>query len=227
MCDGCRRSRKVDGMRDTIGCDDVCGILAKIADDMERNKDYLTELDSAIGDGDHGVTMTRGFRAVKDALSEWKGEDIGTVLVKAGMTLSNAAGSTIGAFVAMAFTKAGKQVAGKRQISLAELSAMAHAAEDSIRERGKAKPGDKTMLDTIVPAVKALDESIGNGASLMEALENVRQAAERGMISTRGMKAAAGRARWIADRTIGHQDPGATSSYLMIKSAVEYLLQAS
>lgn len=209
--------------KDTITLDDVLGILARMADDMDSNRDYLIELDSAIGDGDHGVTMTRGFRAVKNALPEWKGEDIGTVLAKAGTTFNGAAGSTIGAFMAIAFVGAGKEALGKREIGLGDLVKMAHAAEARIRERGKAKPGDKTMLDAIVPATRALDESMENRASLLQALENARQAAEQGMISTRDMKAAMGRARWIADRTIGHQDPGATSSYLMLKSAVDYL----
>lgn len=210
-------------MREAITSDDVVAILEKMAADMEASKDYLTELDAAMGDGDQGVTMTIGFRAIKEKLPELKGKDIGTILIQSGLTFNRTAASTIGALLATAFGRAGREVRDRSVISLPELVAMAKAAQAGLYERGKAEVGDKTLMDTVVPLVRALEEAYNKGASMPEALKLSLAAAEEGMRSTIPLKAKLGRAAWIAERSVGNQDPGATSFYLMWKSAVEYL----
>jgi len=210
-------------VRETITADDVIAILEKMAADMEGAKDYLTELDAAMGDGDQGVTMTIGFRAIKDKLPGLKGKDIGTILIQSGLTFNRTAASTIGALLATAFGRAGREAREREAIGLAELVTMCKAAETGLRERGGADVGDKTLMDTVVPLVRTLEKAQAEGASLPEALGLSLAAAEEGMKSTIPLKAKLGRAAWIPERSVGHQDPGATSFYLMWKSAVEYL----
>jgi phosphoenolpyruvate---glycerone phosphotransferase subunit DhaL len=210
-------------MRNAITNDDVIAILEKTATVMEAQKDYLCELDGAIGDGDQGVTMTIGFGAIRAVLGDLKGQDIGTILTKSGMAFNGKAASTIGVLFLTACLRAGREVKGLTQIGLAELAKMAEAAAAGIRERGKAEVGDKTLLDALVPAALALKTAAAEGHSLPEALVRSLAAAESGMQGTIPLRSKVGRASWIADRSVGHQDPGATSFYLMWKSAVEYL----
>jgi len=211
-------------MRDKITASDVIAILNKMAADMEAAKDYLTELDSAMGDGDQGVTMTIGFRAIKAKLPELEGKDIGTVLIQSGLTFNRTAASTIGALLATAFGRAGREARDKQEIGLPELVAMAKAAQAGLYERGRAEVGDKTLMDTVVPLVTALEKAYNEGAALPDALLRSLAAAEEGMKSTIPLRAKAGRAAWIADRSVGNQDPGATSFYLMWKSFVDYVI---
>jgi len=210
-------------MRASITADDFIAILAKMADDMEAAKDYLTELDAAVGDGDQGVTMTIGFRAIREALPGLRGQDVGTIVAKSGMAFNGKAASTIGALIATGCVRAGREVRGRKEVGLAELAQMAEAAEAGIRERGKAEVGDKTVLDMLVPLARALRAAADEGLPLEEALKRSLAAAEEGMKSTIPLKSRIGRASWLADRTVGHQDPGATSFYLMWKSLVEYV----
>jgi dihydroxyacetone kinase-like protein len=210
-------------VRDKITSDDVIAILQKMAGEMEGAKDYLTELDSAMGDGDQGVTMTIGFRAIKSKLPELEGKDIGTILIQSGLTFNRTAASTIGALLATAFGRAGREVREKTEIGLPELVAMTKAAQVGLYERGKAEVGDKTLMDTVVPLVAALQKAYDEGATLPDALLRSLAAAEEGMKSTIPMRAKMGRASWIADRSVGNQDPGATSFYLMWKSFVDYV----
>jgi dihydroxyacetone kinase-like protein len=209
--------------KQTITADDFLAILAKMADDLEAARDYLNELD-AIGDGDQGVTMTIGFRAVRDALPGLKGQDVGTIVTRTGLTFNGKAASTIGALFATACMRAGREAKGLTEIGLPDLTRMVAAAEAGIRERGKAQPGDKTVLDMLGPLVSSLQESVAGGVPLEEALARSVAAAEAGVQATIPMKSKIGRASWLADRTVGHQDPGATSFYLIWKSAVESLI---
>lgn len=210
-------------MRTTITRGDLLAILRKMAADMEGQKDFLCQLDAAMGDGDQGITMAIGFRAVSAGLEAVKDQDIGTIVTKCGLTFNNAAASTIGALFATACMRAGREVKGKQEIGLTELAAMAGAAFTGIQERGKAQLGDKTVLDALAPAANALRSAADAGLPLTEALQKALAAAEAGLKSTIPMKSKIGRASWIADRTVGHQDPGATSFCLMFKSAVESL----
>jgi phosphoenolpyruvate---glycerone phosphotransferase subunit DhaL len=210
-------------MRAKITHADVIATLQKMATDMEGQKDYLCQLDGAMGDGDQGITMAIGFRAIASGLEALKGQDIGTIITKSGLTFNGAAASTIGALFATACMRAGREVKGKEEIGLADLAKMFEAAFAGIQERGKAQVGDKTILDALAPAAKALRVAADSARPLPEALHTALAAAEEGMNATIPMKSRIGRASWIADRTIGHQDPGATSFYLMLKSAVGHL----
>ncbi|MFA5027655.1 MAG: dihydroxyacetone kinase subunit DhaL [Candidatus Methylomirabilota bacterium] len=210
-------------MRTAITSADLLAILEKIAAEMETQKDYLCALDGAMGDGDQGVTMAIGFRAVKAGLPALAGQDIGGILLKSGMTFNGTAASTIGALLATACMRAAREGKGRQEIGLAELAAMLEAAAAGIQERGKAAVGDKTVLDALVPTARALRDAAAAEAPLPDALRRSLAAAEAGVAATVPLKSRMGRAAWIAERSVGHQDPGATSFYLMWKAAVEYL----
>lgn len=210
-------------MRTTITSADALAILAKMATDMEAQKDYLCELDGAMGDGDQGVTMAIGFGAIRKVLDSLKEQDIGTIVTKSGLTFNGTAASTIGALLATACMRAGREAKGKHEIVLADVAKMLEAAQIGIQERGKAQVGDKTVLDALAPTVAALQAAVDAGTPLPEALQQSLAVAEAGLKATIPMKSRIGRASWIAERSVGHQDPGATSFYLMWKSAVEYV----
>jgi len=210
-------------MRTSITSDDCLAIFRKMADDLEAAKDQLNELDAAVGDGDQGVTMTIGFRAVREALPGLRGQDVGTIVSRVGMAFNGKAASTIGALFATGCMRAGKEARGKQEVNLAELARMVEAALAGIKERGKAEVGDKTVLETLVPLSEALSAAAAEGLPLDAALRRSLAAAEEGMKSTIPLRSKIGRASWLADRTVGHQDPGATSFYLMWKSTVDYL----
>jgi len=210
-------------MRTTITSEDWLAIFEKMADDLEAAKDSLNELDAAVGDGDQGVTMTIGFRAIRDALPGLRGQDVGTVVSRVGLAFNGKAASTIGALFATGCLRAGKEVRGKQEGDLSDLARMVEAALAGIQERGKAEIGDKTVLETLVPLSRELSAAAVEGLPFNEALCRSLVAAEEGMKSTIPLKSKIGRALWLADRTVGHQDPGATSFYLMWKSTVDYL----
>ena len=210
-------------MRTTITSAELLALLQQMATDLIAQKDYLCELDGAMGDGDQGVTMAIGFGAIQAALPALAGQDIGTILTTSGLAFNGTAASTIGALLATACLRAGKEVKGKTEIGLADLAAMAEAAAAGIQERGKAQRGDKTVLDALLPAATALRAAATAGAGIEAALQAALAAAEAGVQATIPLKAQVGRAAWIAERSVGHQDPGATSFTLMLKSAVEYL----
>jgi len=213
-------------MRTTITTTDLLALLHKMAIDMAAHKDYLCELDGAMGDGDQGVTMAIGFGAIAAALPALADQDIGTILTKSGLAFNGTAASTIGALFATACLRAGRVVKGKQEIGVADLAAMAEAAAAGIQERGKAQRGDKTVLDALLSAATALRAAATAGAGIEAALQAALVAAKAGVQATIPLKARVGRAAWIAERSVGHQDPGATSFYLMLKSAVEYLAGA-
>jgi phosphoenolpyruvate---glycerone phosphotransferase subunit DhaL len=214
-------------MRTSISSADVLAILKKMADDLEAAKDLLCQLDAAVGDGDQGVTMAIGFRAVRNGLDALQGQDIGTIITKSGLTFNGTAASTIGALLATACMRAGREAKGRQEIGLAELAKMAEAAQAGIQERGKAQVGDKTVLDMLAPTIQALRAAADQGTSLEDALRQSLAAAEEGVKATIPLKSKIGRASWLADRTVGHQDPGATSFFLMWKAIVEFLTGSS
>jgi dihydroxyacetone kinase-like protein len=208
----------------TLSAARVAALLTAMAADLIAAKDRLNELDSAAGDGDLGISVSRGFDAVRKSLAE-PGDDIGKMLIAAGMQFNEAAGSTIGALMSSALMRAGREARGMAQIGLSEVVRISAAAEQGIRDRGKAEPGNKTMLDAIVPANAALAEAQAEGLDLPEALARALVAAEQGMLATKEMVPTFGRARWLPERARGHQDPGATAVYLMLKSLVEHVGQ--
>lgn len=196
--------------------------ISKINQTIHDNKDFLTDLDREIGDADHGVNMSRGFQSVMEKINP-EDEDVGAVLKKTGMTLLSTVGGASGPLYGTAYMEAGKVVAGKTEVSAEDFGAMLNAAIEGIQKRGKAVKGEKTMLDSLLPAYEKYQEKVAGGASLVEALEEAVKAAEEGVEFTKTIRATKGRASYLGDRSIGHQDPGATSATLTLKTILEYL----
>jgi dihydroxyacetone kinase-like protein len=192
--------------------------LENMCDAIENEKEYLSELDGAIGDGDHGVNMAKCFRQVKKKLTESKAEDIGALFKEVGMVVLNSVGGAMGALYGTFFLKLSQESTGKSELSLNDLVRMLQAGEKGILDIGKAVPGDKTLIDTLAPAVRAIESAEKEGKPLPQALADFEAAAQKGMTSTRNMRAKIGRASRLGDRTIGHQDAGATSCYFILRS---------
>ena len=189
------------------------------ADVITENKEYLTELDSAIGDADHGINMDRGFQAVLAKLPAFANQDIGSIAKNIGMVLISTVGGASGPLYGTFFIQIGKETAGKLELTLNDWTAALESAVNGVMLRGKANPGDKTMLDSLIPALNALKECSARGDSLADALSASEKAAEQGMLSTIPLVAKKGRASYLGERSAGTQDPGATSSYLLLKAA--------
>lgn len=192
--------------------------LESICDTMEREKDYLSELDGAIGDGDHGVNMAKCFKEVRNKLPASHGKDIGTILKNTGTVVLNSVGGAMGALYGTLFLRLAQEAAGKMEIGLADITNMFKVAERGILELGKAKVGDKTLVDTLNPAIRALEKAEEEEKPLSEALSDFEKAAKKGMEFTRDLIARVGRSSRLGERTIGHQDAGATSCYFIIRA---------
>jgi len=205
-------------MADTISTPRMLKALEAMCDTIEAEKEYLSELDGAIGDGDHGVNMAKCFREVKKKLAASTAADMNTLFNDVGMVVLNSVGGAMGALYGTFFLKMAQESAGKAELELSDLVCMFQTAEQGILDIGKASPGDKTLLDTLAPAVRALEQSVKDGSCLSEAMANFEQAAQKGMESTTGMLAKMGRASRLGERTIGHQDAGATSCYFILRS---------
>ncbi len=195
-------------------------LLLETSDVIIENKDYLTELDSAIGDGDHGINMARGFKKLKDKINTDNYEQRSELFKATAMTLISNVGGASGPLYGTAFLNI-SSVISEEKLDIDDLIEIAEEAIAGIQKRGKAEAGEKTMLDTIIPAAKSLEQSKINNDNLVTALKKCLKAAEEGMKSTIEMQASKGRASYLGKRSIGHQDPGATSSYLIIKTFVE------
>jgi phosphoenolpyruvate---glycerone phosphotransferase subunit DhaL len=199
----------------------VVHIIVNICDVMEEMKDYLSELDGAIGDGDHGVNMAKCFREVRKKVPETAEKDIGTILKNVGMVVLNSVGGAMGALYGTFFLRLSQESGGKNEIKLNDLVRMFMAAERGILEIGKASVGDKTLVDTLSPAVRALEKAEVQGKSLADALTDFENAAKKGMESTEGLAAKIGRASRMGERTLGHRDAGATSCYYILHAFYE------
>lgn len=195
----------------------VAEIIRAIAARMEAEKDFLTQLDNEIGDGDHGINLARGFKSVLEKLPELENGDIGAMLKGTGMQLVSNVGGASGPLYGTAFMKAGNALKGKSEISAADFAVAMNAAIGGIKMRGKSEEGEKTMLDALCPAYKALTEAIDAGAELKDALNKAIEAAAAGVEYTKTIIATKGRASYLGERSIGHQDPGATSSLYMLQ----------
>lgn len=200
--------------------------LQKFASEIEQNKDYLTELDAAIGDADHGINMQRGFKKVVEQLPTVADKDIGTILKTVSMTLISSVGGASGPLYGTFFLRASTTVAGKQELDAESMLKLLKAGLDGIIGRGKAQLGDKTMIDALHPAVMAFEQAINDGVEVTNAVEKAVAAAEQGMKETIPMVAKKGRASYLGERSAGHQDPGATSLYLMLKSLYESLVDS-
>ena len=193
----------------------VVEILLAIGEKIEEQKDYLTELDQPIGDSDHGINLARGFEAVKQKAAAMESQDIGGILKTAGMALVSTVGGASGPLYGSAFMKAGMAAAGKTEVNMEDFLKMMDAAAEAVKQRGKAEEGEATMLDAMCPSLRAMQAAYADGKGAAEALKEGVNASWAGAEHTKELIATKGRASYVGERGLGHQDPGATSySYL-------------
>jgi dihydroxyacetone kinase-like protein len=204
-----------------VSYDQVVAWLKAYAATIAENKSYLTELDSAIGDADHGINMDRGFQAVLAKLDGAPAGDVGGLFKTVGMTLVSTVGGAGGPLYGTLFLQMGIATAGKDEISAEDWSAALAAAVSGVQARGKAELGDKTMLDALIPGRDAFAAAVEDGAELPAALRRSAEAAEEGMTATIPLVARKGRASYLGERSAGHQDPGATSSSLLLRTVAD------
>lgn len=191
--------------------------IKRSADVLAENRDYLTELDAAIGDADHGNNMDRGYKAALPKLPE-DAEDVGAVLKALAMALISKVGGAAGPLYGTLFMQAAKALDGKPALSVEDVETLLKAGVDGVMMRGKAVAGEKTMLDSLIPALEAFQAARATGGDLSACLDAATAAAEAGMKATIPMIATKGRASYLGERSRDHQDPGATSSYLILKT---------
>ena len=191
--------------------------MSLFAEAMSEHRQELVRLDTAIGDGDHGANMDRGMQKVVVKLSATEQADVGAALKTVAMTLISTVGGAAGPLYGTLFLQLGSTLAGHTEVELPDYAAAWRKAVDGVQARGKAVPGDKTMVDALVPAVEALEDATELNAGLGAAAT----AAEHGMHATTPLVARKGRASYLGERSAGHQDPGATSSYYLMRSAAE------
>ena len=183
------------------------------------NRDHLTELDAAIGDADHGSNMDRGMKAAVAALDESRPATAGALFSKVGMTLVSTVGGASGPLFGTLFIRMAGSLGDAETTAAADVAAALRAGLGGVVDRGKAAPGDKTMYDALAPAVDALDAALGDGEPLSTALKHARDAAAAGRDATIPMLARKGRASYLGERSVGHQDPGATTVALLLEAA--------
>jgi dihydroxyacetone kinase-like protein len=190
---------------------------------LNDNKDYLTQLDSPIGDADHGINMSRGFKAVLGKLPSVADKDIGNILKTTGMALISSVGGASGPLYGTFFMRSGAASMSKEELNNEDLLQLFVDGVDGIVQRGRPQLGDKTMFDAWAPALEAMQAAFMSGNDVVAALRSTVAAAEQGMKNTIPLQARKGRASYLGERSIGHQDPGATSSYLILKALFEIL----
>lgn len=193
--------------------------MNRFAGEMAEHRAELVALDTAIGDGDHGTNMNRGMSKAIEKLGASEQADAGAVLKTVAMTLVSTVGGAAGPLYGTLFLQMGGAMAGQDEVDLAGFAAAWRKGLEGVQSRGKAEPGDKTMVDALTPAVEALDVASDLDAGLRAAAE----AAQEGMKATTPLVARKGRASYLGERSEGHQDPGATSTYYLFKSAAEAL----
>lgn len=198
-------------------------ISQAIAKRIEEEKDFLTQLDNEIGDGDHGINMARGFQAVEQKLPALADKDIGAILKGVGMQLVSTVGGASGPLYGTAFMKAGAACKDMMELDGAGFATALDAAIGGIKMRGKAQEGEKTMLDALCPAYQALQAGLTAGNDTKTSLQSAVAAAEKGVEYTKTIIATKGRASYLGERSLGHQDPGATSSLYMLQTILANL----
>jgi dihydroxyacetone kinase-like protein len=204
-----------------VGTNEALKWMEALQQVYAANRQWLTELDSAIGDADHGINMDRGFTAVKAELAAHVPSDIAAVWQTVANALIRHVGGAAGPLYGTFFFRAAASCAGKTEMEAADVVALFQAGIEGVAQRGKAVAGDKTMMDALLPALDAMRQAIEDGASLAAILDSGAAAAQAGMLGTVPMQARKGRASYLGARSIGHQDPGATSSYLLLQAAAE------
>lgn len=202
-----------------VGCGEIRAWLKALREVYAENRDLLTTLDAAIGDADHGINLDRGFTALETELDRNVPADPAAALRAAAVCLIRSVGGAAGPLYGTFFLRAAAASAGKTALEPPDVVAMFEAGVAGVAERGKAAAGDKTMLDALLPAVEAMRRALADGGGLGEVLEAGALAAEEGMKSTIPLVARKGRASYLGPRSAGHQDPGATSAWLLVRTA--------
>ena len=208
-------------MVDIIRKEELTQILDVIVEVMEGAKDELIELDGAMGDGDLGLTMVKGFTAVAEEIRALDETDMGKIMMKLGMKMNSTVPSTMGTLVSTCFLKAAPAAKGKTELTLVDMVAMGKGAVAGVMDRGKSKPGDKTMLDALHPAVEALSKAAEAGDSLADAWQKAYEAARDGVEQTKSMQSVHGRAAYYQEKSIGRQDPGATAMMYIVSGVAK------
>jgi dihydroxyacetone kinase-like protein len=206
-----------------LSIDDWKRLLSHIARRIEEQKDDFSALDRAVGDGDHGVTMSLGWQAIARRLDSYEGEDCGALCKELAMSFLNAVGSSVGPLYATAFLRGAAVLQGKARLAGEDLVQFWLAAVNGIRERGKAQVGDKTMIDAWQPAMEALQEAREAGLGIVESFEAAVAAGERGRDATAALVSQKGRSSRLGDRSVGHIDPGAASAVAILAAFTEAL----
>ncbi|ABZ83721.1 dihydroxyacetone kinase, l subunit [Heliomicrobium modesticaldum Ice1] len=201
-------------------------LIGAVADAIVQNKDFLTSLDAAIGDADHGINLSRGVEAVRAKAAASPNADIGALLKMVGMTLISTVGGASGPLYGTAFLRAAAPAQGKRALDGETVKEMLAAAIQGIKDRGKATRGEKTMLDALEPAFEAFVQGLEAQKPLVECLEAATAAARQGVEFTKTIVATKGRASYLGERSKGHQDPGATSAAIMLAAITDFCRKA-
>jgi phosphoenolpyruvate---glycerone phosphotransferase subunit DhaL len=201
--------------------DTVLDWMRRFAGEMAEHREELVKLDTAIGDGDHGTNMDRGMRKALEKLDQDELPDAGAVLKSTAMALVSSVGGAAGPLYGTLFLQMGTALAGQEEVDLPAYASAWRKALEGVQMRGKAEPGDKTMIDALIPGRDALKAALAEGASFEDALRQSADAAGQGMRDTVPLVARKGRASYLGERSAGHQDPGATSSHLLLETAAE------
>jgi dihydroxyacetone kinase-like protein len=210
----------------SIAREDLSGLFLRLRDVFALQRNFLIELDGKVGDSDLGITMNKGFLAAYDSVSANASDPIGRTLQLAGMAIAKAAPSTMGTLVATGFMRGGKALDKCSSIATAEMSQFWQAFSQGIAERGKAKPGDKTVLDVLLPVVESLEQSALAGADLSGAMQDACSVAGQSLEATKDMVAQHGKAACFQEKTLGLQDAGATVAFLIIETMYKFVSQS-
>ena len=204
--------------------EDVKKIFVQLAETFNREKDFLNDLDSKIGDGDHGLSMSRGFNAVIKTIEKSPELTISDMLTKGGIQFNEFTGSTIGILIFSAMRAAGLAVKDKETLNLKDLQNMLQASIEAIKKRGKASRGQKTILDSLIPSLEYLEKQKSKIDESLIIKGTIKKAFD-GAESTKNIESQIGRAKWFRDRSVGVMDPGAYTGYLIIKTIGEYIIR--
>jgi len=206
------------GVYKMLAKEQIINWLYKSGESLKANVEILNQLDAAIGDAEHGINMNRGFQKIISQLPSSTDKDIEGILKSTGMSLISSVGGASGQLYGSFFLKAATASTGKQELDEDELLTVLRAGLKGVIDKGKAQKGDKTMIDTLIPSVDTFESMVRKGNSMTEALKQAVVAAQKGMEDTTSMVARKGRASYLGERSIGHQDPGATSMYLILKA---------
>jgi len=208
---------------DAFYINDIKSIIRNIKTVMDEKRDYLIELDSVMGDGDLGITMTKAFAAASEEAERSEEKLPGKLLIKAGMLMAKAAPSTMGTLMATGFMRGGKAIAETETIGITELAIFFDAFTNGIMERGKSKPGNKTIIDVLYPVTISLQDAVKNNKNLKDGIADAFNAAQKGLEDSKQMKAEYGRAAYYQDASIGKQDGGATVGFFLLEGFYQYM----